>query len=168
MQSTVNSGVNSWTCWRPQPPPRFLTTTGVLDHSLVYCGRTAMQWQWHYVAAQKPSAEKMRLKAAVPMRTEVPTMGLHSTKNFVTTNAIQAILSKPPQMPEDFRWCSFCAVCLSLASNRAAGNSYRRNLFLLDTNSSRLLLLQAQIHLWLTGQCSSDNCCMRYWTWTSA
>ncbi len=46
----------------------------------------------------------MRLKAPVPLKTEVPTMGLHSNKNFVTTNAIQAILSKPKQMPEDFRY----------------------------------------------------------------
>ncbi|DBA96235.1 hypothetical protein WJX82_001012 [Trebouxia sp. C0006] len=52
----------------------------------------------------RPSTEKMRLKAPVPLKTEVPSMGLHSSKNFVTTNAIQAILSKPKQMPEDFRW----------------------------------------------------------------
>ena len=35
-------------------------------------------------------------------------MGLHSNKNFVTTNAIQAILSKPKQMPEDFRFVLAC------------------------------------------------------------
>ena len=59
----------------------------------------------HGCAAQKPSTEKMRTKAPVPLKTDVPTMGLHSNKNFVTTNAIQAILSKPKQMPEDFRYC---------------------------------------------------------------
>ncbi len=58
----------------------------------------------HGRAAHKPSTEKMRLKAPVPLKTEVPTMGLHSNKNFVTTNATQAILSKPKQMPEDFRY----------------------------------------------------------------
>ena len=78
---------------------------------------------WH--AAQKPTTEKMRLKAPVPLKTEVPTMGLHSNKNFVTTNAIQAILSKPKQMPEDFRFVTLlscqqlcihesCATCLRL------------------------------------------------------
>jgi len=60
----------------------------------------------HGFAAHKPSTEKMRLKAPVPLKTEVPTMGLHSNKIFVTTNAIQAILSKPKQMPEDFRYSS--------------------------------------------------------------
>ena len=61
----------------------------------------------HGCAAHKPSTEKMRTKAAVPLKTEVPTMGLHSNKNFVTTNAIQAILSKPKQMPEDFRYFTY-------------------------------------------------------------
>lgn len=56
-----------------------------------------------WFAAHKPSTEKMRLKAAVPLKCEVPVMGLHSNKNFVTTNAIETILAKPKQLPEDFR-----------------------------------------------------------------
>lgn len=55
-------------------------------------------------SAHKPTTEKMRLKAAVPLKTEVPTMGLHSKKNFVTANAIETILAKPKQLPEDFRY----------------------------------------------------------------
>lgn len=35
-------------------------------------------------------------RPAVPKRTEVPVMGLVSTKNFVKTNALENILSKPP------------------------------------------------------------------------
>lgn len=31
-------------------------------------------------------------------------MGLHSNKNFVTANAIETILAKPKQLPEDFRY----------------------------------------------------------------
>ena len=54
-------------------------------------------------SAHKPTTEKMRLKAAVPLKSEVPTMGLHSQKNFVTANAIETILAKPKQLPEDFR-----------------------------------------------------------------
>lgn len=53
--------------------------------------------------AHKPSTEKMRLKAAVPLKSEVPVMGLYSNKNFVTANAIETILAKPKQLPEDFR-----------------------------------------------------------------
>ena len=68
----------------------------------------------HGFAAHKPSTEKMRLKAPVPLKTEVPAMGLHSNKNFVTTNAIQAILSKPKQMPEDFRYFSNSSPSLPL------------------------------------------------------
>lgn len=68
-------------------------------------------------AAHKPSTEKMRLKAAVPLKTEVPTMGLHSNKNFVTANAIQAILAKPKHMPEDFRWGT--APCLKTENHVA-------------------------------------------------
>ena len=56
----------------------------------------------------------MRTKAAVPLKTEMPTMGLHSNKNFVTTNAIQAILSKPKQMPEDFRYFTYSFPSLPL------------------------------------------------------
>lgn len=57
-----------------------------------------------WFAAHKPSTEKMRLKAAVPLKSEVPVMGLHSNKNFITTNAIETILAKPKQLPEEFRY----------------------------------------------------------------
>ena len=57
-----------------------------------------------WFAAHKPSTEKMRLKAAVPLKSEVPVMGLHSNKNFVTANAIETILAKAKQLPGDFRY----------------------------------------------------------------
>lgn len=60
-------------------------------------------------SAHKPTTERMRLKPAVPLKTEVPIMGLHSKKNFVTANAIETILAKPKQLPEDFR----CAIVSS-------------------------------------------------------
>lgn len=62
-----------------------------------------------WYTAHKPSTEKMRLKVAVPLKSEVPAMGLYSNKNFVTANAIDTILAKPKQLPEDFR----CAVFFS-------------------------------------------------------
>ena len=37
-------------------------------------------------------------KSAVPRRTEKPVMGLQSSKNFVTANAIETILSEPRKM----------------------------------------------------------------------
>ena len=45
-------------------------------------------------------------------------MGLHSNKNFVTTNAIEAILAKPKQMPEDFR-CVRPSILLGLGGPSA-------------------------------------------------
>jgi hypothetical protein len=36
-------------------------------------------------------------KGPTPKRTEKPKMNLHSGKNFITTNAVEAILSKPPK-----------------------------------------------------------------------
>lgn len=46
-------------------------------------------------------------------------MGLHSGKNFVTANAIEAILAKPKQMPQDFR-CGRGLTTLGLAFAMAA------------------------------------------------
>jgi hypothetical protein len=78
----------------------------------------------HGFAAHRPSTEKMRLKAPVPLKTEVPSMGLHSSKNFVTTNAIQAILSKPKQMPEDFRYSETpFLLCLYFVFHTESGSS---------------------------------------------
>ena len=39
--------------------------------------------------------QKSKTKAAVPKRGEKPVMGLVSSKNFITTNAVEAILSQP-------------------------------------------------------------------------
>lgn len=46
--------------------------------------------------AAPPSVHKFKLKAPVPLRTEVPTMGLMSDKDWVVANAVDAIASKPP------------------------------------------------------------------------
>eukprot|EP00892_Ulva_mutabilis_P011911 jgi/Ulvmu1/9092/UM005_0187.1 len=43
-----------------------------------------------------PSRVKPTLKCPTTTRTEKPLMNLHSGKNFITTNAVEAILSKPP------------------------------------------------------------------------
>jgi hypothetical protein len=52
----------------------------------------------------KPTHEKMKRKPDIPSRTEVPTMGLVSDTNYVTSNAIKTILAKPPQAKQEFRW----------------------------------------------------------------
>jgi uncharacterized protein YecT (DUF1311 family) len=44
--------------------------------------------------------EKTATKPPVPKATERPVMGLVSQKNFVTANAIENILSKPPEREE--------------------------------------------------------------------
>ena len=41
------------------------------------------------------SKPKLRKKAPVPLRTERPVMGLVSSKNFITANAVETILSVP-------------------------------------------------------------------------
>jgi hypothetical protein len=57
-----------------------------------------------------PTQRKIKVKECIPKRTEQPTMNLVSAKNFVTSNAVEAILSKPKSqaapmaftMKEDF------------------------------------------------------------------
>lgn len=49
-------------------------------------------------APSPPSKTKSKLKAHTTTRKEKPIMNLHSGKNFITTNAVEAILSKPPAM----------------------------------------------------------------------
>lgn len=48
-------------------------------------------------APQKPAHTRDVRKGSTPKRTEKPKMNLHSGKNFITTNAVEAILSKPPK-----------------------------------------------------------------------
>ena len=56
-------------------------------------------------AASAPSNSKTKLKPSVPSRNEVPAMGLTSGKNFITSNAVEAILSKPGKVPQEpFQW----------------------------------------------------------------
>lgn len=47
------------------------------------------------------SDPKTKRKAPVPSRKEKPIMGLVSKKNFVTSNAVEAILSKPKKTMQD-------------------------------------------------------------------
>lgn len=47
------------------------------------------------------SNPKVKVKPAVPSRTEKPLMGLQSSKNFVTANAIETILSETKKTRED-------------------------------------------------------------------
>ncbi|GAX72902.1 hypothetical protein CEUSTIGMA_g357.t1 [Chlamydomonas eustigma] len=52
-----------------------------------------------------PSQTKTKLKAPVPLKDDRPTMGLTSNKNYITSNAVEAILSKPGKVPQDpFQW----------------------------------------------------------------
>lgn len=54
---------------------------------------------------QAPTNPKPKLRAPVPTREEKPVMGLSSNKNFITHNAVTAILSKPGRVPQDeFVW----------------------------------------------------------------
>lgn len=46
---------------------------------------------------QKPERTRDIRKGRTPKRAEKPTMNLHSGKNFITTNAVEAILSHPPK-----------------------------------------------------------------------
>ncbi len=46
-------------------------------------------------AATRPSYPKEKVKAPVPLKDERPVMGLVSAKNFVTSNAVENILSQP-------------------------------------------------------------------------
>jgi len=70
-----------------------------------------------------PSNPKTKLKADVPRRDEKPTMGLCSGKNFITSNAVDAIMSKPGKTPqEEFQWTSrpgFGKVPVYLRRNKA-------------------------------------------------
>lgn len=68
---------------------------------------------------EKPSHTKDIRKGATPKRTEKPKMNLHSGKNFITTNAVEAILSKPPK--EEL---STCLLARSLALTAALGAGY--------------------------------------------
>lgn len=51
-------------------------------------------------AAGPPSQPKEKLKAPVPKRDEKPVMGLKSSKNFITTNAVEVILASPKRAEE--------------------------------------------------------------------
>jgi hypothetical protein len=46
---------------------------------------------------QKPTKTRECRKGATPKRTDKPKVNLHSGKNFITTNAVEVILSKPPK-----------------------------------------------------------------------
>jgi len=52
-----------------------------------------------------PSNPKPKLRAPVPTKDEKPVMGLTSNKDFITHNAVTAILAKPGKVPqEEFQW----------------------------------------------------------------
>lgn len=56
-------------------------------------------------AASPPTVSKTKLRPAVPTKDEKPVMGLTSNKNFITANAVEAILAKPKNVPqEEFQW----------------------------------------------------------------
>lgn len=56
-------------------------------------------------AATAPSTTKTKLKAPVPAKDDKPTFGLTSNKNYITSNAVEAILSKPGKVPQEpFQW----------------------------------------------------------------
>jgi hypothetical protein len=47
---------------------------------------------------KKPTVHKEKIKAPVPKKDEKPVMGLCSNKNFITSNAVEIILSKPQKV----------------------------------------------------------------------
>ncbi|GAX83724.1 hypothetical protein CEUSTIGMA_g11149.t1 [Chlamydomonas eustigma] len=52
-----------------------------------------------------PSQIKTKLKTPVPTKDERPKMGLTSNKNYITSNAVEVILSKPGKVPQEpFLW----------------------------------------------------------------
>jgi hypothetical protein len=58
------------------------------------------------LAAAPPCQPKQRVKPPVPARYELPVMGLTSDRNYITSNAVGAILSKPkPQVRGVARSC---------------------------------------------------------------
>jgi hypothetical protein len=48
-------------------------------------------------AATAPTVLKHKVKPPVPLRSEVPVMGLMSDKDWVVANAVEAIASRPCQ-----------------------------------------------------------------------
>lgn len=56
------------------------------------------------LAAKASTLTKTKLKGPTPSKDEKPTMGLHSDKNFISSNAVDVILSKPKPPKEEFLW----------------------------------------------------------------
>ena len=72
------------------------------------------------------------MKAAVPDRKEKPVMGLVSDKDYVVTNALKAILSKPPKAAPPKRWTerkgygkmpTFCIAADAVSQENASQDS---------------------------------------------
>ena len=69
-----------------------------------------------------PTTTKIKVKQATPTRVEKPLMNLASGKNFVTANAVEAILSKPKPVKHELPYTmkpEFGQVPTYLASNKA-------------------------------------------------
>lgn len=65
----------------------------------------------------------MKARPTVPRKDEAPVYGIQSNKNFITTNAVEVILSKPKKVPqEEFNWTrrpGFGTVPVYLKRNKA-------------------------------------------------
>ncbi|KAF8059723.1 hypothetical protein HT031_005131 [Scenedesmus sp. PABB004] len=71
-----------------------------------------------------PAVRKPKVKPPVPGRAEAPLMGLASNKNYVTSNAVEAILASPKRRPQEAaryaERAGFGKVPAYLRRNRAA------------------------------------------------
>lgn len=74
-------------------------------------------------AAVAPTQIRTRTRGPVPRKDEAPVYGIQSNKNFITTNAVEVILSKPKKVPqEEFNWTKrpgFGSVPVYLKRNKA-------------------------------------------------
>ena len=72
--------------------------------------------------ATAPSRTRTKVKDATPTRHDKPAMNLASGKNFITANAVEAILSKPAPVRSEVPWTmkpDFGQVPKYLARNKA-------------------------------------------------
>ena len=94
---------------------------------------------------------KQKMKAAVPDRKEKPVMGLVSDKDYVCTNAVKAILSKPPKAAPPKRWTqrkgygetpSFCIAAAAASQENASQDSTQARVFRLAVRLQSLCHVQ--------------------------
>jgi hypothetical protein len=94
---------------------------------------------------QRPTITKAKLKEATPKRNQKPTMNLTSGKNFVTANAVEAILSKPAPVTRELPY--------TMKPDFGQVPKY------LETNKKKVAEEQAQVEEYLKMR-DAEVCCM--------